>query len=123
MAKVTQRDMFEGILTVLDGETARGKDVSDLVDFVVGRIEALDKKAGAPKGMTKDQIANEGIKRDIVMILDGPDGVGNNAMTATEIGKTLSISTQKATALITQLVKDGFVERIVEGKTVTFAAK
>lgn len=53
MARITKRDQFEAILGILDGEMARGEDVSDLSAFVVNEIVLLDKRANSPRKPTK----------------------------------------------------------------------
>ena len=63
--------------------------------------------------MTKEQIANEAIKKDIVEV------IGTGSKTASEIASALAISTQKVSALAKQLVDDGTLtkhEVAVKGK-------
>ena len=114
MAKVTQRDYFEAILTILDGELARGEDVRELMTFVCERIDALDRKANAPKVKTKGQLENDLIKTEIL------NALVNGQNRATEAAVYANISVQKASALLRQLVADGKVRREVEGKVTKF---
>lgn len=113
MAKApTQREMFNRIADFLVGVDAP----EDMVEFVEGRIAALDKRAGTAKAPTKGQLANEGVKENIVNVLAN----ANEGMTATAIAKELGMTVQKITALVTQLVKDNIVARDENGKNVTF---
>lgn len=76
----------------------------ELTDFAVNAIASLDKRNEHRRTTpTKEQVANEAIKANIVALLI------DKAMTASAIGSALGISTQKASALATQLVKDGKV--------------
>lgn len=103
--KVTKRDQFNTILGIVAG---MGRE--DLVDFVSHELDLLDKRAGAARKPTKDQLANEALKADMVGIL-GEMG----ALTATDLANTAGVSVQKATQLLKQLVTAGTVARI-EGK-------
>ena len=90
----------------LEGCTDEMREVAEKM------IASLDKKSSKP---TKVQVANEGIKADILAIL--ADG---RARTATEIGTEIGISCQKASALIRPLVADKTVTKIeAKGKNPT----
>ncbi len=61
-----------------------------------------------------NQVANEGIKEQILATI-----TANGAMVASELGTALSVSTQKASSLCTQLVNEKKLvmgERKVKGK-------
>ena len=107
MAKVTKRDRFIEIATVLE----QIEDTEALVEFIDGEIALLDKRAAKPRKPTADQIANEGLKDEIVEIL----GEADAGRTATEVAVALDVSVQKASQLLRQLVIAGRVTR-VEGK-------
>lgn len=83
------------------------------IEVIKKMIASLDKKStGKP---TKAQIANEGIRTDILAVL--ADG---RARTATEIGAELGISCQKASALVKPLVEGGKVTKVIgKGKEPT----
>lgn len=108
MAKVTKRDNFVAIADVL----ADVEGTDNLVEFVEAQIELLDKRKAAGRKPTKAQLANEDLKSDIVSGLQALDGEGS---TATEIANAYSVSVQKASQLLRQLVLAGVIER-VEGK-------
>jgi predicted HTH transcriptional regulator len=83
------------------------------------KLEALRaqiaKKNSAERKPTKAQVANDALKSEIV-------GWLSDAHTATEVAEHFSISNQKASALLTALVKGGQVERTVEKRKAFFKA-
>ena len=87
-----------------------------VVDYATHEIELLDKKASS-KTMTKTQIENENIKAQIVEILKGAE----NKMSVKEIQELINVSNQKATALVTQLVKAEIVKKDTTGKVATYS--
>ena len=92
--------------------------VSD--DAVKEKLTALraqiEKKNSAERKPTKAQVANDALKSEIV-------GWLSDAHTATEVAENFGISNQKASALLTALVKGGQVERTVEKRKAFFKAK
>lgn len=91
---MTNRDFYNAVINTCDN--------AELVEFAKNAIAKLDtrneKRASKP---SKTAIANEPIKVAIVDLLK--DG----AKVASEIGASLEISTNKASALARQLVEDG----------------
>ena len=91
--------------------------VSD--DAVKEKLTALraqiEKKNSAERKPTKAQVANDALKGEIV-------GWLSDAHTATEVAENFGISNQKASALLTALVKGGQVERTVEKRKAFFKA-
>ena len=89
---------------------------------VVERLDALKEQLAkrnsdsALKKPTKTQRENEEFKVKIVdMLTEEVDG-----MTATEIGSALAISCQKASAILSQMVKAEVVAKVKEGKVTRF---
>ena len=91
--------------------------VSD--DAVVEKLTALkaqiEKKNSADRKPTKAQVANDALKGEILVFLA-------NTHTATEVAENFGISNQKASALLTALVKAEMVERTVEKRKAYFKA-
>ncbi len=94
----------------------------NLTDETVERLIALKAQlakrnsSGALKKPTKTQRENEEFKTKIVdMLTEEVDG-----MTATEIGSALAISCQKASAILSQMVKAEVVAKVKEGKVTRF---
>ena len=85
--------------------------VSD--EAVKEKLEALRaqiaKKNSAERKPTKAQVANDGLRADIVDFLGGCD----EPMTATDIASHFGVSNQKVTALMGRLLEDGAVVREV----------
>lgn len=103
--------MFNEILAVVTDDAQK--------EFIKHQIELLDKKSSANRKPTKTQLANEGIKNDI---LDGM--VSGERYTITDLIKEIpaiaDFSNQKISALVNQLVKDNKVTRVEEKRKTYF---
>ena len=99
---MTKREMYTKIASVCASDV-------EIVNFCNHEIELLNKKNSAAKKPTKVQIANEGIKDQILDTLKASD----EAMTATQIAEGLGLSVNKVSALLTQLREDNSVSREV----------
>ena len=90
---------------------------TDYVDALLKEAESLDKRAQSRIGkQTKTQKENVAIKASIVSALSEAE-----TMTATEVSNAVGISLAQATALLTQMVKGGEVNRSVEKKVAHFS--
>ena len=89
--------------------------VSD--DAVVEKLTALkaqiEKKNSAERKPTKAQVANDALKGEMLVFLA-------DAHTATEVAENFGISNQKASALLTALVKAEMIERTVDKRKAYF---
>ena len=95
--KMTERDFYNKVI-------AHEGIPSDIKEYAMEGIAKLDAKNLKRKNTpTKEQVANEGLKENILALL------GDKPMVASEVGVSLGVSTQKASALCTLLVKDGKV--------------
>jgi len=114
-SKMTQKDYFNAIIALAQ---ENGRD--DIVTFAEGRIAQLEKKAGSKK-LTKAQAENEGIKDTIRAALDSAD----KAVTVTELqglDEALgTLSNQRVSALLRQMVESGEVVKTVEKKKSYFS--
>lgn len=112
--KMTMVEQYNATIALLNGETVENYTVEDAVAFLTGRAEQTTKKntgGGGTRKPTKTQVENEGIKAQILDVMGNAEG----RMTVGELMKELAIeSNQKVTSLLTQLRKDGKVERIEE---------
>lgn len=109
MTKMTYVAALEYVLT----------NCADLPDEVSDKLTALrdaQVKRNATKSdkPTKAQVANMGVKDDILSFLSGKSGVRCG-----EIAAELDISSQKCAALLTQLVKDAKVVKFEGEKRVS----
>ena len=111
--KMTKREMFEMI-------KANHNLSADEIAFIDHELELLVKKNSAEKKPTAVQVANEGIKADI---LDGME-IGKK-YTITDLMKEIpacaELSNQRVSALVRQLVTDGAVERTEEKRKAYFS--
>ena len=111
--KMTQRDYFNEIIAL-----AKANDRNDIVEFAKGRIAVLDKKASAKKP-TKTQEENENIKVDIL------NNLTDEGVTVTELqGKSDllgSLSNQRVSALLRQLIADNKVVKVIDKKKAYFS--
>ena len=107
MTKMTYAVALDvAINTVAEGE-AREK--------LIALKAQIEKKNSAERKPTKAQVANDAMKAEIVAWL-------TDAHTATEVAEQFGISNQKASALLTSLVKGGLVERTVDKRKAYFKA-
>jgi DNA-binding HxlR family transcriptional regulator len=110
--KMTKREMYEMI-------KANHNLSADEIAFIDHELELLAKKNSAEKKPTAVQVANEGIKADI---LDGME-IGKK-YTITDLMKEIpacaELSNQRVSALVRQLVTDGAVERTEEKRKAYF---
>ena len=116
--KTTQRDYFNAIIKVLNGEDA-GFTTDELVEFVEGRIAVLDKKSASRK--TKVNEADEALKTAVEAVL-----ANGEEMTVTAIMQADSTlgaeSNQKISAILRKLIAEEKVLRKKDKKTTLFYA-
>ena len=113
MTKMTKAEMFNVIKGVVE---VYGNQ--DMVDFIDHELDLLAKKS-ANKKPTKTQEENEGIKVEILSVLDK---VG---MTVTEIQSKSAVlgnlSNQRVSALLRQLIAEDKVVKTVDKKKSYFS--
>lgn len=116
--RITKKDRFAQLLSVVDSfEAVDGSfDGSDLREFIAHEVALLEKKHGSKGVPTKAQLENEVVKATIASVLAD----ATEPMRATEIGVAIGESVQKATALLKQMVDDGVVSRVQDGKVTKF---
>ena len=94
----TARDFYNAIINGTDITT-------DMVDFAKSAIEKMDvKNANRRSTLSKAQVANEGIKSDILTYM-----AENGNQSAKSLADYFEVSTQKISALMKQLVDNGNV--------------
>lgn len=103
MKKLKVVDKFVAVKALLNGEKA-DMSVADALAFLDERIAITEKKNASGSGERKPtatQIANEGVKAQIVEVLRS----ANAPMTIGDIMKAVGIeSNQKVSALVTQML-------------------
>lgn len=90
-------------------------EAGEVRDKLIALKAQIEKKNSAERKPTKAQVANDALKAEIVTWL-------TEAHTATEVAEHFEVSINKATALLTALVKAQIVERTVEKRKVYFKA-
>lgn len=90
-------------------------EAGEVRDKLIALKAQIEKKNSAERKPTKAQVANDALKADIVAWL-------TKAHTATEVAEHFEVSINKATALLTALVKAQTVERTVEKRKAYFEA-
>ena len=84
-------------------------DNAEVAEKLTALRAQIAKKNSAERKPTKTQVANDGLRADIVDFLGGCD----EPMTATDIATHFGVSNQKVTALMGRLLEDGAVVREV----------
>ena len=119
--KITLKENFERLTKVVAEANIEEATKKELLVFIDGRIEQINKKAIAPrKADTEKAQENEKLAQAMIDILAG-NGI---AMTITEImqGNTIfdGVTNQKLTAIMTKLKNDGIVARVVDKKNAKY---
>lgn len=103
---MTKIEMINSMLTKYEFST---EEVEFLIKYRESIAKANARKSTKP---TKTQIANEGLKERILEVLT------SEGVTAKAVGEALEVSSQKASALLKQLVDTGKVAKeTVKGKS------
>ena len=96
---MTKREFLNEVIAVIDGTSE--VNVLELKEFAKAEIVKLDERnANRSSKPTKTQIENEPIKEKILEVLSTGE-----KMVASAIAERVEISTQKASALCSQLVE------------------
>ena len=115
--KMTHKDYFTALL-----EMPEVMNYPGMTEFIEGRITALEKKASAPKKESEADKVKSGIKADVLAFLSANEG---KKFTITQMMKQVpnlpaEISNQRLTSLVTQMVRENEVERVVEKRVSYF---
>ena len=119
--KITLKENFERLAKVVAEANIEEATKKELLVFIDGRIEQINKKATAPrKADTEKTQENEKLAQAMIDVLASND----IAMTITEIMQSNTIfegvTNQKLTAIMTKLKNDGIVERVVDKKNAKY---
>ena len=113
---MTKREMFEGVLTIL--RTFDEAAVAPYIKGIEHELALLDKRAEYKAVDSKREAEKAEVKQAIQFaLLSATEPMRVKEIHAAGAGK----SPQQVTALLRQMVADGIVERIEDGKVVTFA--
>lgn len=120
MEKMTQKDYFNAIIAMAKGEpTAVSAD--EIVTFAEGRIDALAKKSANRKPSAK-QTENEALKDTIydALVAFGEPKTVTEVIKGTDA--LVGLSTQKVSALLTLMQKEGRVDKAVDKRVTRYFA-
>ncbi len=115
MMKLTKKEMFAQILAV---EEVAQNEV--MVEFINHELELLNKKSSSKKE-TATQKANEVVKaliQEVLVGIEEPITITDIQGLHEELG---SLSNQKVSAIVRQLVLEGTVKKEVNGKKSVFS--
>ena len=117
--KMTHKDYFTALLDMPEVQNYPG-----MTEFIEGRITALEKKANAPKKESEADKVKSGIKSDVLAFLSANEG---KKFTITQMMKQVpnlpaEISNQRLTSVVTQMVRENEVDRVVEKRVSYFTA-
>ena len=117
--KMTHKDYFTALLEMPEVQNYPG-----MTEFIEGRIAALEKKASAPKKESEADKVKSSIKADVLAFLSANEG---KKFTITQMMKQVpnlpaDISNQRLTSLVTQMVRENEVDRVVEKRVSYFTA-
>ena len=124
--KMTKRDYFNALSAIVT--EVNPANSADILAFIDHEVELLNKKNSAKSSKpTKTQLANNGLKDEIVAtlaVIDKPVTITemqkfNPNLATDENGET--ISNQRISALLRQLVDNGTVVRTTEKKKAYFS--
>ena len=107
---MTKREMYAEIRKAVI-------DNAEMVAFIDHEVELLDKKKSASKKPTKTQIENEGFKATIMEYLTRVDAPKNIKEIQAEVLDMATLTNQRITHLLTDLVKSGAVSKEYVKKT------
>ena len=117
--KITKKENFGALLELVQSVECNRKE--DLITFINHEMDQLAKKTAGGK-LTKSQEENLLIKEEIIKVLCETD---KEEMSIKELTETenLNYSNQKLSALLTQLVNAGEIERVKTKEDVKFKLK
>jgi predicted transcriptional regulator len=114
--KMTLKEALLYAMVILADVSDGGEDCTAAYDRLAHEVVMLDKKRSSSSGDVKKAAEQRKTMDAIVVTLENAE----DSMTATAIARDLSLSVQKVTAMLKKMVTAGEVERIQDGKSVTF---
>lgn len=115
------------IAALVDFAIANGCDNQEAIEKAQLHVAQLSKPAKKAEGPTKNQLMNQNLIARVVGHMQATGATMTVKDVATWLsencGETVGLcSTQKATALLTQAVKAGYLSRVTDGKRIAFVA-
>lgn len=116
--KMTLKEKYARVIEVLSTVDVEDRDM--LIEFLEGRAAKLSKNGSGDRRMTRNQVENEKIKTVIVERLKEL-GAPSRISAIVEDDRLKGFSSQKISALLTQLKNDGIVVKVKEKQNVLFS--
>ena len=110
----TKREYFAQIRNIV-------ADNKELVDFIDHEVELLNKKSSSPLKPSARQVENVALKKDVLATLARLGEPVTIGQIVAETPSLEGLSNQRVTHLLTDLRKDGEVERTYVKKVAHFA--
>lgn len=123
--KVTINEKYNMIISMLEknGFNIEFEDSTNAIDFLRDRQEKAVRKGSPSKADLAKREANENIKNRIVDALKGKNPMSvSNIVKLSELAD-LGLSVPKASAMLTQLLGNGSVTRVLEKKTPLYSVQ
>ena len=112
---MTKKEMFKEIRNVVI-------DNAEMVAFIDREIELLEKRSASSRKPTKTQLENSAFKAEILNFLSQHDGAYTIKELQSEIDWLSTLTNQRITHLLTDLVKSGSVSKAYVKKTPYYSA-
>lgn len=112
---MTKREMYTMTINILNETSAPEKD--ELIAGLQHEIDLLNSKSSASRKPTKTQIENDGFKATIVAHLSLADTSKTIKELQSEISDLATLSNQRITHMLTDLVKAGTLTKDYVKKT------
>ena len=117
--KMTKKEMFAVIAETINAVEVENK--AEMLNFIAHEIELLEKKS-SKSGQTKTQKENELLKAELLTALGEMDKpVTISEFQSLSTAEVATLSNQKLSALLNQMVKAETVVKTVEKKKSYFA--
>ena len=116
--KMTLKEKYARVIEVLSVVDVEDRDM--LIEFLEDRVTKLSKNRSGDRRLTKTQVENEKIKAVIVERLKEL-GAPSRIPAIVADDRLKGFSSQKISALLTQLKNDGTVVRVKEKQDVLFS--
>ncbi len=118
MTKLTKKDYFNEVIAILNGEDVNNIEKSALVDFMNKELETYTKKLANRKSKPDKRTMENQTKRNVLyeMICDSTEPVSINALNEAFPDYTH----QRIGSLISPLIKDNKVARVIVDKVVCY---
>lgn len=118
---MTKTELFKNAIAVIEASTTENK--VELIEGLNHEIELLARKASTPRKPTATQLENVSLKAEILAHLTAADSLKSIKELQEEIPSLSTLSNQRITHLLTDLVKEEKIVKEYNKKTPFYAVK